>query len=70
VYRDDVLTLSETRCSGVVEAGRCVAARLDRLKMGGLNNHEREEISRIVEKRKAAFDADAESLQLNAPPSP
>jgi hypothetical protein len=66
VYRDEVLPLSETRCSGVIAAGRCVAARLDRLKIGGVNSHEREEISRIVGKLKAAFDADVESLQLDA----
>lgn len=69
LYRDHVLTQSETRCPSVVNAGKCVEARLDRLRIGGLHSHERWEINQIVARLKAASDADLrediESLQLD-----
>jgi hypothetical protein len=65
LYRDQVLTLSETRCSGVVNAGKCVEARFERLRIGGLNSHERGEVARLKAALDADLRADIETLQLD-----
>jgi ABC-type glutathione transport system ATPase component len=53
LYRDNVLALSEGRCSGIVQAGKLVTAKLDRLKEGHLNSQERQEIKEIIARLKA-----------------
>ena len=44
VYDGHVLGMSETRCYDIVAAGECVKARVERLKLGCLNEDERAEI--------------------------
>jgi len=69
LYRDHVLTLSETRCSRVVDAGKCVEARFERLKIDGLSSQEHGEVNQIVARLKTALDADLradiETLQMD-----
>jgi hypothetical protein len=53
VYDGHVLALSETRCYDIVVAGECVKARVERLKLGCLDEHERAEIrTRLLERQR------------------
>jgi len=64
VYDGEVLTMSETRCSGIVTTGQCVHSRTQRLRTGALTEQEREEIGLILRRRAEALDADIAELGL------
>ncbi|MGH9631987.1 MAG: hypothetical protein ACRD7E_27090 [Bryobacteraceae bacterium] len=53
VYDGHVLGMSEIRCYNIVAAGEWVKARVERLKLGCLNEHERAGIrTRLLERQR------------------
>lgn len=62
VYDGHALGMSETRCSDIVAAGECVKARVERLKLGCLNEHERAEIRTWLLERQRTVAADLAAL--------